>query len=261
MSTIDLGAPVKSIWAGAPAGGTHAVALTRPDGTSFTPPAVTGPPVSVEFIPDMAGRWTVRWTSTGSGTVSAYTDIADVWPQDPRFIVSIDDARNALSMPLNVDPSTLDDLRLYVAAATPVIEDICGPVIVKSVTQTVEKGWSYAALYERVSTLTSVINADLTVVPADSYTFEIGPGLLTFNSPTTQRVTITYTTGAAIIPQNVRLAARELIRHWWQIGRQGMRSQNNNLPITADAWTPSGFAVPRRVIELCEPSKKIGGFA
>lgn len=256
MSTVDLGAPVKSVWVGAPAGGTHAVSITRPDGTSFTSPTITGPPVSVQFVPDMAGRWFIRWTS--SVVYGAYSDVVDVWPDDPRFIISLDDARAALNMPGNTNVETLDDLRLYVAAATPVIEDIVGPVVVKSVTQHVAKGWNYAALFERVNTLTSVVYDDLSVVPASAYTFDVHSGLLTFGYALGQGATITYTTGQAMVPQNVRLATRELVRHWWQLGKQGQRPGPGANP---EAWTPSGFAVPRRVIELCAPAARIDGFA
>lgn len=255
MAVVDLGASVKAVWAGAPAGGTYAVSLTRPDGTSFTPPAiVTTPSVSVTFVPDQAGRWLVRWTSTV--VAGAFTDIVDVWPTDPRMIVSLDDGRTALNMPANVPQATLDDLRLYLCAATPVIESLVGPVVVKTMTQTVQKNWSYAALYERATALVSVVNADASVVPASSYTFDAAAGLLTFHAPTSQVVTITYSAGSPIIPQNVRLAAHELVRHLWQVGKQ-----RQTVPQPGEAYTPSGFAVPKRVIELCSPSAKLGGFA
>lgn len=258
MSTIDLGAPVTATWMGAPAGGTYAIAITRPDGTLFTPaPTVTGPPVRATFVPDMAGRWRFRFTSTGEP--GAYSDVVDVWPLDPNFIISVDDARNALSLPANVQPGYIEELRLYIAAATPVIEDIVGPVPQRTETQHVPKGWKVAALYHKVNAITSVVYDDATTVPADAYTFDAGPGLLTFNSTLTQGATITYTTGSTSVPQNVRLATRELIRHWWAVGKGSLRPSAPNQP--ADAWTPSGFAVPRRVIELCAPHKRVGGFA
>jgi hypothetical protein len=62
------------------------------------------------------------------------------------------------------------------------------------------------------------------------------------------------------VPQNVRLATRELVRHHWQIGKQGQRPGGGGAP-SAEAWTPSGFAVPRRVIELCGGNARIDGFA
>jgi hypothetical protein len=261
MSTIDLGAPVKSVWAGAPIGGTLAVSLTRPDGTNFTPPAiVTTPETSVTFTPDMAGRWLIRWTSTGAA-VGAYADIANVWPVDPLFIISIDDAREGLSMPTNTDPATLSDLRLYVAAATPVIEDIVGPTVKRSVTQRVPQGWSFASLWYEPVSITSVMFGATPMVLTDEYTVSLNSGIVYFNSPTPGDVDITYVVGSTTISPNVQLATRELVRHWWQIGRQGTRPAVVNLPNSADAWTPSGFAVPRRVIELCAPDKTAGGFA
>jgi hypothetical protein len=251
MTTIDYGAPVKAIWAGAPAGGTYAVALTRPDGTNFTPPTInTTPAVSVTFTPDMAGRWLIRWTS--STVIGAYTDIADVWPQDPKFIISLDDARTALQMAPNTPPETLDDLRLYIAAATPVIEDMVGPVSIRTTTQRVQKGWAFAALYDRPNSVTSVVLDDASTVPVGDYTVDLGPGIVTFNYALAQGATITYATGPALVPQNVRQATRELVKHWWQLGRN---TRGGTAP-PAEAWTPAGFAVPRRVIELCEPSKR-----
>lgn len=259
MNTYDLGAPVTAVWAGAPAGGTHAVSITRPDGTAFTAPTISGPPVSVEFVPDMAGRWSVRWTSSGNA-IGAYSDVVDVWPTDPRFIISLDDARSALNMPANTSADALDDLRLYIAAATPVIEDIVGPIVVKTTSQHVNKGWGYAALYERPNTITSVVYDDLSTVPATAYNADLQSGLVTFYCAVSQGVTITYTTGNAEVPQNVRLATRELVRHWWQLGKQLQRPGGSGAP-PAEVWTPSGFAVPRRVMELCAGNARVDGFA
>jgi hypothetical protein len=208
----------------------------------------------------MAGRWFIRWTS--SVVVGASSDVVDVWPTDPRFIVSLDDARAALNMPASTPAGALDDLRLYIAAATPVMEDIVGTIVVKTVSQKVPKGWSYAALWEKPNTISSVVYEDLTTVPASLYKADLASGLVTFGYGVGQDVTITYTTGNALVSQNVRLATRELIRHWWQIGKQGARpGMGQGIQQAAEAWTPSGFAVPKRVIELCAGDKRVGGFA
>ena len=63
-------------------------------------------------------------------------------------------------------------------------------------------------------------------------------------------VQITYVTGYAVIPPTLQLAARELVRFWWQQGKAA------NRPSWGDAvenTPPQGFAVPKRVIELCRP--------
>ena len=253
---IDYGAPVVAVWPGAPVGGTYAVAITRPDGTSFTPPQITtGPPTSVTFTPNMAGRWMINWTSTVEP--GGYSDIVDVWPTDPKFLISLDDARQALSMPPNTDPAKLDELRLYVAAATPIIEDIVGPVLVTSYTQTIPKGWTYGALYNRAASITTVKFADGTTVPTTAYTANAGHGLITFNYAQSQDVVVTYASGDAIIPPNVRLATRVLVKHMWQVDKQDLRNREN----PAQAWTPSGYAVPKRVLEMCQPNTRKVGFA
>lgn len=263
MTTYDLGAPVTSTWSGAPTGGTVSVSITRPDGTAFTPPTITfsGSSAIVTYVPNMAGRWLVQWAS--SVKAGAYSDIVDVWPADPKFLISTDDARAALNWPAgNVAADWIDDLRLYIAAATPVIEDIVGAVVTQTFTQVVQRGWSYAALYERpVNSITSIVYSDSTPVTADAYIFDANAGLITFYTPTQDIATVTYTAGTAVIPPNVRLATRELVRHWWQIGKQGTRSGNGNLPQTDPAFTSSGFAVPRRVIELCQAHARPGGFS
>lgn len=266
MSTIDLGAPVKAVWTGAPATGTITVAVTRPDGTSISPPSVSSqPPITATFVPDMAGRWLIKWTSTNPA--SSYTDIVDVWPADPRFIISLDDALAALNM-TTTDEKQRDDLRLYIAAATPVIEDIVGTVVTKTVVQKADGGHGSVTLWETPVSITSVTENGTATT---DYWLDEQAGILYGGSQTSARtfppgrgaIVITYTAGTNVIPQNVRLGTRELVRHWWQIGKQGGgRAAPVNTTAHMDVWTPSGFAVPRRVMELCQPSRHmLGGFA
>lgn len=268
MSTIDLGAPVKIVWTGAPQGGTITVAATRPDGTTLSPaPTVSAqPPITATFTPDMAGRWLIRWTSTSP--VGSYSDIVNVWPLDPKFLISLDDAKAGLNM-VTTDQSQLDDLRLYVAAATPVIEDIVGPIVVRTVVQRVDGGRGSVTLWEKPLAITSVVENGVTLTGSD-YWLDDHAAIVYGGSQTAARkfasgyggLVITYTTGVTQIPDNVRLATRELVRHWWQLGKQPFRGSPVNTTAHMDVWTPSGFAVPRRVMELCQSSRQmLGGFA
>jgi hypothetical protein len=61
---------------------------------------------------------------------------------------------------------------------------------------------------------------------------------------------------------NFQMAAGELVRFWVQQGKQGWRP-NAQMDSDSVAWTPSGFAVPKRVIELCVNKSRdvLGGFA
>ena len=262
MSTVDLGAPVKAVWSGAPATGTIAVAVTRPDGTTFPAPSVSSqPPITTTFTPDMAGRWLLRWTASAGGT-GAYTDIIDVWPNDPRFIISLDDAKEALNM-ITTDQKQLDDLRLYICAATPVIEDIVGPVVPRTVVQKIDGGADRIVLWDVPTAITSVTENGTTIT---DYYLDSQSGILYGGTSTVGRrfaqgrggMVVTYTVGMPVIPQNVRLATRELVRHWWQFGKQAKRSPD----MIPEAVTPLGFAVPRRVMELAQSSRSmLGGFA
>jgi hypothetical protein len=205
----------------------------------------------------MPGRWFVAWTS--SVKPGAYTDIVDVWPVDPRFLISVDDARSALGWNTgNTAPGWLDALRLYIAAATPVIEDIVGTIVPATFTQTIRKGWDFAALYERpVNTITGITYADASVVDPATYRVDPRTGIVNLDFVLAKDATITYTAGITAVPPNVRLATRELVRHWWQ---QGMQAQHTG-ELTPEVLTFNGYAVPRRVMELCSPNSTPGGFA
>lgn len=260
MGTYDLNAPVTSRWSSAPTGGTVSLAVTKPDGTALSPaPTVTrqGNEAVATYVPTMAGRYFLAWSCT-SGASGAYTDIVDVWPADPRFLISVDDARNALGWPVGtVTSGWVDDLRLYIAAATPVIEDIVGTIPKTNFTQQIQKGWSFAALYERpVNSIISITYPDLSTIT--SYRLNAGSGMLELDTPVTDTVTVTYSAGLTVVPQNVRLATRELVRHWWQQSMQASRGQASAEEV---ALTNMGYAVPRRVMEMCGPNKKISGFA
>jgi hypothetical protein len=268
---VDLGQAVKLTWATAPAGSTVALSITAPDGSPAAAgavtgsPAVNGTPPASTFVPAMAGRYLIRWT--GSGPAAAYTDVLDVWPADPRFIISIDDAKNALNLPATTAPATIDDLRLYIAAVTPVLEDLIGPIIPGTFTQTDDGGKSAVLLYDKPTSIVS-ITENGTALAAGDYYVDYAAGIVYAGQPGGARVfaagsnaiVITYRAGAQLVPPNVRLAARELLRHWWQLGKQGQGSGGNGFG-QAEGYSPNGYAVPYRVIQLCGHLNKPGGFA
>ena len=275
MGTVDLGQAVTLSWATAPAGSTVALNITAPDGTPAAAgtitggsPAVSGTPVTSVFVPAMPGRYVIRWTAAGDGGAGAYSDVLDVWPEDPRFIISLDDARNALNMPSTaVSPAQLDDLRLYIAAVTPVLEDIVGPIIPGTFTQTDDGGGWAIPLYNRPTQIVSVVESGQLLDPS-AYFCDYDAGILYAGRPLAvrrfmpgyQAVQVTYKAGAQLVPPNVRLAARELLRHWWQLGKQGHGGDANGFG-QGETYTPSGYAVPYRVVQLCGKLNRPGGFA
>ncbi|MHC6176237.1 hypothetical protein [Glutamicibacter sp. X7] len=256
MAAVDLGSIHTIEWKTRPEASTISAEVTRPDGQLVTP-VIDQPDGTATVTADLPGRWRIRWEA-GTGEVD--TDIFDVWPDDPRYLISLDDAQASLGA-ARASASYLQDLRLYIAAATPVIEDITGPILLAT-TQITTAGGGNLIMLDWSATVTQVtVDGN----PVERWYTE--HGILyagsrqdpdTFPAGT---LTVTVQTGYAAIPPNIRLAARELVRHWVQIGKQSSGGSSVRQDPTDEVFTPSGFAVPRRVVELCEPNKQIGGFA
>ena len=178
-------------------------------------------------------------------------------------LVTLADVRKSLGLAVT-DTSNDADLENYIEAATPVIENITGPLIQRSRVFTFDGGSSTVVVPVRFASVTSVVESGVTItdfvtdLQAATITAGTTDGVRDF-AYGYQNVVVTVSVGAATVPANVQLAARELVRFWWQQGRQA------NIPAFGDApesgVTPMGFAVPKRVMELLEPNKRVAGFA
>lgn len=277
MSTIEVGQTItwaltnhNSAGALTDAGALPVATVTLPDGTTTTATVVktTTGTYSATLVSTQAGRHRVRWTSSGADSGGfPYTDLADVWPADPRLIISLADARNALNVPSGTRVND-DELRLFIAATTPVIEDIAGPVLAATKVESRDgDGRTCIPLYEYPSGITSVVENGTTLAASDYYLDSAGilwrgasKGAGRWSS--TGRIVVTYTVGSGVIPPNVILAAREEVRFLWQVGQQGQRPAFNGGDTTT-GYTPTGYAVPNRVLELLAAStgNKVPGIA
>lgn len=246
---LVIGSSVALSWTPGVAG-TATVAVRLPDGTTLTPaPTVTttgsgGAVVhTAAFTTTQAGRHLVSWTS---GTTKL-VDIADVWPADPRFLISIDDALDAIKAGAGAPASTRDDMPLYVAAASLAIEDLCGPLISESRTLTTNGGRPSIVLPATNVTVTSV-TVNGSALAAASYDVDKGAGVIWSPclTPGVGNVVVVYTVGSMTLPANLRLACREQVRFLWQTTRQGTGRAAQEL-----GYTPSGYAVPYMVAGLC----------
>lgn len=271
---VDLGTVATATWARGVAShaATITLTVTRPDGETLSGvgTVTAGNPTTsyTATVPTpIAGRYFLRWVDTDGDDVT-YTDVLDVWPQDVRMIVSLDDVRKGLNIPAG---QTTDNemLRLVTASATPIIEDIVGTVVQEEKTQVADGGKSGIALYEPASEIVSVTVGGVALT-ADDYVYDANARIVYAGgttSPTVfdwgrQNVSIVYKAGAQTIAPNVRFATMELIRHLWQIGHQAQRPAMGPLAVAADTqYTPMGFAVPKRVIELLQSSARMDGFA
>ena len=251
-------------------GGTVVATVTLPDSTLSTP-TVTNTSTgnySASFTSTQVGRHSIRWVVTGANA-GAFSDAFDVNAADLRGLISLQDAKDALNIPAT-STSNDDELRLFISAATQVIEYLAGNILSQSVSDTFDGGYSTVLLTQQpINSVTSVTENGVTL-PASAYSTNLTAGTVsriignTWYAflPGKQNVTVTYSTGSAIVPASVQLAARELVRHWWQFGQQGQRPAfGTNAIAEFDGLMVAGYAIPNRVVQLLAPHQGIPGMA
>lgn len=258
-----------------------AVTITLPDGSTAAPAvshAGTGT-YNASYVPTQAGRHVVRWTSTGAGTATAYTDVFNVSAADPGMIVGLAEARTAVGLPTAATAKD-DVLRGYIATATPLMEDLCGPILSRTVTDTHDGGGLVRLMWAPVISVTSVkesygnFTRTLTEQPLDGatfdaygYTVDLTTGILTRRisgragafPPGRRNVLVTYKAGRAVIGENLIRATQRLIRWLWEPEQGATRPDVNSSDTTVMSRTPSGYTIPRDVITLCGADVRIDG--
>lgn len=249
-------------------GTTPTATVTLPDGTttSATVTRTSTGLYTATVVASLAGRYRIHWASSGTNSGGfPYTDAADAWPADPRFIISLADARAALNLPTTATTND-DEIRLYIASATEVIEDIIGPVLSATKVETVSGRWRQCIpLCAYPTAITSVVE-DAVTLAASSYSFDESgilwrgayPGAGCWSGATPRNVAVTYTVGAGIIPPGVIKAARELVKHQYSVSQQAVRPQfDDGGPSYAE---PSGWFA---VLDSLKPhvGGKVPGFA
>lgn len=284
MPTIDLGDPVPNLAVETRDAdgnladpGSITLVITKPDGSQDTISAPnhdgTGQ-YSASYVPADPGHYNARWVATGVIT-SAYSDSFDVLESNPRYIVSLADAKTLL----NFTGTTVSDeeLRRYNEAATYVIEDYIGQTVVRT-TYTDEQhciggslitNWypgsgPYGTYKTKVFTdhrpvisLTSVRSVD------GIYTWD--PNLLYLNKETGEisplpgspglfgDLLLDYVAGHQVIKANIQEAARLIIQHLWAT-RRGL---GGNLITQQLPGFNIGFAIPQAVKDLLGPQAPV----
>ena len=188
-----------------------------------------------------------------------------------RGLITLDDIKRSLSMP-STTTSEDSDLEGYIEAATPVIENIVGPVLQRTQTSLFDGGRNAIRLPWPVTQIVAVLAdgtalAEYVGLPDAGVIYADGAGGCFASG--SRNIAVTFIVGVATldqsgtpqgVPPHVKLATRELVRHWWQIGRQASHGYAAGGD-PDDGGGLTGFAVPRRVTELLKPSALIGGFA
>jgi hypothetical protein len=197
----------------------------------------------------------------------------------PTYLVTLEDVKKHLN---KTDSNDDTELQGFIDAATPIIENIAGPVIQRTVVEYYDGGQSRLELNQLpFISITSVIETygqtnytlqEVTlggVSTGFGFTVDYVTGQIirrAYNAEArfpigAKNVQVTYVAGRASVPANVRLATLMLIQHLWstsQMNRNGGRPSFGG----DDSFTVgAGFAVPNRVRELLQPSPRVPGIA
>lgn len=239
-------------------GGVPTLTITKPDGLTTAGSAVLASTGLYDGSYALANAGRHRFTFTGSGANSGglpYTEVVDAWPADPRFIISVADVKAELNHISDVND---DELRLYIAATTPVVENIVGSVLVRSVTQTLDGGKRAVLLDDAASAITSVtVNGSPVQYVANlesGIVYSGTQGMPSYFDYGHQNVVVTYTVGNAIIDPNVILAARIIAAHQYGVGQQGRGGRGRSGARDDLVMLSTGVAIPTRAYELLQPS-------
>jgi hypothetical protein len=244
--------------------------VTLPDGSTATPtPTVVSTGVYEAYFPTtQAGRHTYRWVATGTPGpgvgVGAGIDSFDVEASLAGTILSMADCRETLNLAAT-NTSYDTRIRAYNSAITGVVEKLCGPVVVRTVTERyLESGEAEIIMLRKVPVyqpstqpypiisitpvLTYGLVYDLSLLTVDPLlgTLRHEAGLPFWNGP----YDITYMAGRPIVPDNIMTACRIILRHLWALERGGTGAASQYA--SDDITMLYGFAIPNRALELLD---------
>lgn len=184
-------------------------------------------------------------------------------------LLTLAEARAAVSIDAS-DTSQDSGLALYNTAVSERLDEICGPVVQRTVTSELHDGGRHwIQLYFRpvasVTTATEYVGTTGTTLtaesnaskPASAYMLETRTGIVRRRASGgdsrfaigRQNIALTYSAGryatTAVVGERFKLAAQIMLSHIWRVERGGGNQ-------TFGEFVPSGssFAVPNRVLEL-----------
>lgn len=161
---------------------------------------------------------------------------------------------------------TDEDLQEYIDSATPVIEDVVGPLVAATRTYERDGGKTGIQLPSAFGAVTEVREDDVVI---SDYFPSATAGIIYAGTrqarrrfaPGIRNVSATVTIGRTI-PANVKRATCVLVAFWWQQDRQGNTRPGIGVEASEEPMvnTPSGFAIPRRVLQLLRPDATVSAF-
>lgn len=257
-------------------GSTVTLTVTAPDGTTSTPAVTPGATSTASVVASQLGSYLLVWESTGN-VVDVYQDQFTV-VAPALWLLSLSDLREQLN--LTADASYTSRLVRFLASSKDVIEFITGPIIAQTRVEMFDGGSTAIVLpYRWVKSITSITETvgpitytlteqPLTSSPVDAwgYTWDRithkivrrSSGIDVPFMSGQQNIIVTYVLGMAVVPQVLQDACGELIRHWWSHGQVSytspfMPGDDGEVPVT----NIMGYAIPNRVIEMCQPYARL----
>jgi hypothetical protein len=256
MSVIRLvGSTVALAWSSSDEANAT-LTITQPDGSELTPTTSrTESAHSASFLATLPGVHRLRWETPAD----AYADVVDVWPEEPRYLVSKADAHARLTAEggaLAITSSKWDALPLYIAAATWMVEGVVGPML------PVDRTWSEVLRSPSRAILLPAHDFTLVSVTVDGSEIEIDPNDVDESAGIVHgdflgKVIVTYRP-SGVVPPPARLACLEIVAHSWQGTRQSARPNRDETPMVQ---TSKGYYIPYRAAELLEGLPSLGGIA
>jgi hypothetical protein len=235
--------------------------VTLPDGTTETPTVsnLTTGSYTCDYTPATAGRYSVRWVATGLNA-SAYSDVFNARAASSSLL-SLAEAKAAIG---KTTTASDEELRDYLEATTSLIEQRCGAVVQRTVT---ERVGGYGSLVLRTTPVVSVtsltgIYDNTPAVAASAVTVDPVSGIVTkldgsgFSGWT---YTIEYVAGrTGAVDESIQQAARVILQHLWRTQRGAAPKFGGDDGIDTFGI---GYALPNRALELLQPFLLAPGIA
>ena len=233
--------------------GTATITNLQTGGVQYTP--------TVADTSNPAGAYQAKWIVTyQSGQTQTFPTVGYLWgviepnlTSEPQALVGLPDVKDYLNS-FGLGPDRAHDSKLlhYIYAATPIIEGITGPIIVRTFDEWHQGGQFFIRLKRRPSyalgttpilnvmacdeyrgpvkytlqvigepTQASIYSVMLDPKPGILYRRTAGGGVLPFGAgpfggAMPDAVHVTYQAGLASVPENIRLATLEAIREHYQ---------------------------------------------
>jgi hypothetical protein len=235
---------------------TKVVTITLPDGTPSTPSISTVSTGVFKFTYTTIQAGLHQWRAVTTTPDTAYTDVFNVQAAAPPLIISLDEARDYLNIPTGETVND-EELRDFIEAATTVIERHTGPIARRTITTIMYPGMTSVSRPVIMLTSASLIRTGA-AVDITSFVEEYGQiRSKSFAYLPTEPWALTYVVGRAVVPANVRIAARQVVKDLWtsQRGAGGRRAGQGELVRIA-------YVISYQALEGLEPSMQLtSGFA